>query len=345
MSRSVLPEWRVRRLKQEMLRAAVVENLHVINGTVPPKARRRHTPWFPGILMVFGVGLVANSAKVDQASPTSIRSTDTATPVTAAQPSELERRILAAPQAIDPAVFRLTVRTIVLDPGHGGSDPGAVTPHGLYEKELTLDIGLRLASLLRGEGYTVAMTRKDDMTLSLQQRTELANSAKADLFLSIHINFIPVAIRRGIETYYLGPTNDPQIARLATVENAASGYSLADFRELLERVYTDVRQAESRHFAQAVQNRLFVSLRQHNPRLEDRGVKKAPFVVLIGTEMPSILAEVSCISNQDDVRLLRAGDYRQTIARALASGVRTYASSRNQTQLAAGAPDRPTSTN
>ena len=333
------PAGRRRFIKRRMLRAAVEENLDVING-VPPRSRRRPRSFaLPAFLVVALFGLMANSAQVGT-SPNANRTSLALEPVgptidnRGPVPASRAGVMLAAPQAIDPAVFRLAVRKIVIDPGHGGSDPGAVTRQGLAEKDLTLDIGLRLAALLQAEGHQVVLTRDSDSTLTLQQRTEIANTAKGDLFVSIHINVIPVALRRGIETYYLGATTDPQVERLAKVENSVSGYSLADFKELLERVYTDVRQEESRRLADAVQSRLFASLREANPGLEDRGVKRAPFVVLIGTAMPSILAEVSCISNQDEVRLLRRNDYRQSIARALATGLRSYAASRSQVQVA-----------
>jgi N-acetylmuramoyl-L-alanine amidase len=157
-----------------------------------------------------------------------------------------------------------------------------------------------------------------------------ANDAHGDLFLSIHVNSIPTPVRRGVETYVLGTTTDPRVEKLAGAENSGSGYSLADFRRLLEGVLLDVRQDESRRFGQAVQNQMFATLRRSNPELEDRSVKQAPFVVLVGTEMPGVLAEVSCLSNPEDTLLLKDGNYRQSIAEALAAGVRDYAASRER---------------
>ncbi len=241
---------------------------------------------------------------------------------------------LAPPRAIDPAVFRLAVRKVVLDPGHGGSDPGAIAG-GVREKDLTLDIARRVAALLAGQGLSVVLTRDGDETRSLQQRVEIANAARGDIFLSIHVNSIPTERRRGVETYYLGAATDPTVERLAGAENSGSGYSLADFRHLLEGVYVDVRHDESRRLAQAVQGRLFAALAHDNPQLEDRGVKQAPFVVLVGTEMPSVLAEVACISNHEDAELLHQGSYRQEIAASLAASVRRYAAAREpQTTVA-----------
>ena len=128
-----------------------------------------------------------------------------------------------------------------------------------------------------------------------------------------------------METYYLGPTDDPYLTALAASENRDSGYSLADFRRLLEGVYADVRQGESRDLARAVQAELLRTLRDRSPGLEDRGVKTAPFLVLVSTQMPAILAEVSCLSNEEEARRLAEPDYRQQIAAALHAGIRAYA--------------------
>jgi N-acetylmuramoyl-L-alanine amidase len=143
--------------------------------------------------------------------------------------------------------------------------------------------------------------------------------------VSIHLNWIDTREVRGVETYYLGPTNDPYLTQLAANENMDSGYSMADFRNMLDRVYAGVRQAESRRLASTVQQSLYNSLRRVNPQLQDRGVKKAPFIVLVGTEMPAILAEVSCLSNEKEARLLMTPEYRQFIAEALFEGIDSYA--------------------
>jgi N-acetylmuramoyl-L-alanine amidase len=147
----------------------------------------------------------------------------------------------------------------------------------------------------------------------------------ADIFVSVHLNWIENRGARGVETYFLGPTNDPFLTRLAAAENRDSGYSLADMRQLLERIYAGVRQDKSRKLAEVVQAELFRSLGKENPRLEDRGVKSAPFIVLMATQMPAILAEVSCLSNDEEARRLAKPLYRQYIAAALASGLRAYA--------------------
>jgi N-acetylmuramoyl-L-alanine amidase len=330
------------RLKKRLLAGAVAENISLINGT-RYRSRSRRRSWLlisslpiafvllitPVRSMLEGNPQLAAAIRPEVSASPAINSTPDIPVAPTPQPVTEQQYSFAAPQAIDPAVFRLEVRKVMVDPGHGGNDPGAMTAGSVKEKDLTLDLALRVQHLLIENGMEVAMTRDTDETVSLQQRVVLANAAKADLFISIHINFIPIVVRRGIETYYLGATTDPQIEKLARAENSGSGYSLADFRKLLEGVYTDIRQEESSRFAAAVQTKLFSSLRRLNPKLENRGVKQAPFVVLIGTAMPGILAEVSCMNNRDEVRLLRESNYRQTIAEALAAGVRGYAGRRH----------------
>jgi N-acetylmuramoyl-L-alanine amidase len=193
------------------------------------------------------------------------------------------------------------------------------------EKELTLDIAQRLRKLLEADSFQVLMTREQDRSMSLEDRGLAANRAGADIFVSIHLNWIENRKARGIETYYLGPTDDPFLTRLAADENRDSGYSMADMRRLLDRIYADVRQKKSRNLAEVIQASLFGFLGKVNPGVENRGVKAAPFIVLLTTEMPAILAEVSCLSNEDEAELLTKPHYRQYIAEALAAGVRSYA--------------------
>ena len=235
-----------------------------------------------------------------------------------------------APAPIDLAVLPLEVRKIVIDPGHGGKDIGTSTPGGLAEKEVTLDIGIRLRHLLEQAAFEVVMTRDKDETVPLRQRTALANTQGADLFVSIHLNWIDGGQVRGIETYYLGPTEDPVLLQLATRENRDSGYSLADFRKLLDHIYLSVRRDESRRLAESVQRTLVTALRRKHPALVNRGVKTAPFAVLVGTEMPAILAEVTCLSHPEEARLLATPQYRQDIAQALWQGIRAYAQALNR---------------
>jgi N-acetylmuramoyl-L-alanine amidase len=226
-------------------------------------------------------------------------------------------------------VFPLSVKRIVLDPGHGGVDAGAVTPFGVVEKDVTLDIGQRLRRLLERAAFEVVMTRGVDETVPLTQRVALANAASADLFVSIHVNSFATPQVRGAEVYYLGPTSDPQALQLAAVENRHSGYSLGDYRRLLERVYLDVRRAESYQLAQAIQQELTKLLRRVDMALGARNVKMAPFLVLVTTKMPAILAEVAYLSNEEEARLLATPEYRQRLAQALFQGIRTYTDTLN----------------
>jgi N-acetylmuramoyl-L-alanine amidase len=230
------------------------------------------------------------------------------------------------PQHLGRALLPLSVKRIVLDPGHGGAQHGATAESGLAEKDITLDIALRLRRLLKDTPLEVLMTRETDVTISLDQRADYANAQRADLFVSIHINWIPRREIRPIETYFVGPTDDPATLALARKENRESGYSLASYRRLLEKVYTDARRDESHALARAINGELYRSLAQINPAMENRGVKMAPFAVLVGTEMPAILVEVSCLSNEEEVDLLTKAEYRERIAAALVRGIRSYAS-------------------
>ncbi|HVS63081.1 MAG TPA: N-acetylmuramoyl-L-alanine amidase [Thermoanaerobaculia bacterium] len=243
-------------------------------------------------------------------------------------------RLYSAPSRIDPGILPLSVRRVILDPGHGGQSPGTVASD-LLEKELTLDIALRLEQLLSAGGYEVSMTRDDDTHVELADRVELANRERGDLFVSIHVNWLGTNDARGIETFYLGPTDDPILEQLAHVENKGSGYSLTDFRTLLDGIYADARRDVSRDLAASIHHELVRHLRKVSPNLRDRGVKTAPFVVLIGTQMPAVLAEVSCLSSTEEIALLREPSYRQQIAEALHAGIASYARSLEPSPLTA----------
>jgi N-acetylmuramoyl-L-alanine amidase len=212
----------------------------------------------------------------------------------------------------------------VIDPGHGG-EPGATSESGVTEKEITLDVALRLRRLLENGPFEVLLTRETDRRVSLDQRVAFANEHKADLFLSIHVNWMEPHTIRALETYYVGPTDDPATLKLASRENKDSAYALSDYKQILEKIYVDARRDESRVFAKTIQSRLFRSLKPKNPLLQNRGVKTAPFVVLIGTQMPAVLVEISSLSNDGDVELLTKMDYRENIALALLEGIRGYA--------------------
>jgi N-acetylmuramoyl-L-alanine amidase len=228
------------------------------------------------------------------------------------------------PQRLTMSALGLGVRRVVVDAGHGGTNLGTSGAKGLHEKDVTVDIAERLRKRLTAEGITVLMTRGGDDTVSLQDRSDMANKGHGDLFLSIHVNALKPKDSRGVETYYLGASSTTAIDALAADENRDSGYSLADMRTLVDMIYMDARKDESRRLAESVQRALLRDLRRVNPAIEDRGVKTAPFVVLVGTRMPAILAEVSCLSNDDEAELLSGSGYRQSIADALFDGVHAY---------------------
>jgi N-acetylmuramoyl-L-alanine amidase len=203
------------------------------------------------------------------------------------------------------------------------------------EKDLVLDVALRLGKLVQQRlGATVVYTRSDDTFIPLEERTKIANEEKADLFISIHANSSPAASATGVETYYFNFTSDQHSLDLATRENASSNSSIFQLNDLLHRAVLNAKVEESREFAQKVQTSLFSMSSRMNNASRDRGVKKAPFVVLIGATMPSVLAEVGFVSNPRDERVLRREDQRQKIAESLFKGVSAYATSLSHVQLA-----------
>lgn len=327
------------RLKRQMLRQAIDENLSTIEGKpvkapAPTKTRRRPA-WLRWTLVSLLPVLVA--VVVWAALPlASVPSSEQRQTIVDVPPDDLDDSLdltdhlrFPAPRPIDMRAFPVAIERILLDPGHGGDDHGTVGG-ALAEKTLTLDIAQRLSALLEEDGLEVDLTRRDDRLVSLKERAAIANAWQADLFVSIHINWLATQEVRGIETYYLGPTDDPRLIELARLENRESGYRLAEMKPLLSEIYTDHLQGQSLLLARRVQRSLFASLHKVNPQLKDRGVKTAPFVVLVSTEMPAILAEVSCLSNREEEELLSRPYYRDHIAQALARGIRGYADDLHQ---------------
>lgn len=228
----------------------------------------------------------------------------------------------------------LGARRIVIDAGHGGHDPGTIGPRGLQEKDLVLDVAQRLARLVRSElKAEVVMTRDGDIFIPLEERTAIANSKGADLFLSIHANSSPNRRARGIETYFLNFARNEHAEGVAARENAISAATLKDLQGLVKAITLNSKIDESRDFASTVQESLVQGLRPHDQTVQDRGVHTAPFYVLIGANMPSILAEIAFVSNPDEERKLRDDDYRDRIARSLLLGVTRYLEALNRTQL------------
>jgi N-acetylmuramoyl-L-alanine amidase len=229
----------------------------------------------------------------------------------------------------------LKIGRIVIDAGHGGHDSGTVGPGGIEEKQVVLDVALRLGKLLKQRlGADVIYTRDDDTFIPLETRTAIANKAQADLFLSIHANSSPDSSARGVETYYLNFTTSPDALEVAARENAVSDESIHELSDLVKKITLKDKIDESREFAADVQKSLYENLEEGNPGLRDRGIKKAPFVVLIGANMPSILAEISFLTNSDDARELQQPAYRQRIAESLYRGVSRYISGLSGVRLA-----------
>ena len=227
----------------------------------------------------------------------------------------------------------LGARTIVIDAGHGGHDPGSIGRGGLREKDLVLDVALRLAKLVRSElGAEVILTRSTDVFVELEARTAIANTRGADLFLSIHANSARSRSARGVETYFLNFAKDKHAESVAARENAISMATLKDLNNLVTAIATNSKLDESRDFATSVHKSLVSTINSRHPGLRDRGVKSAPFYVLIGAEMPSVLAELAFVSNAQEERLLKTSAYRDLIARSLLKGVRAYLDALNRTQ-------------
>ena len=220
----------------------------------------------------------------------------------------------------------LKISRIVIDPGHGGHDTGTIGPRGLMEKDLCLDVALRLGDLIEKKlpGADVIYTRKDDTFIPLEQRTAIANSAKADLFISIHANSSRDPAARGVETYYLNFTASDDAMEVAARENTTSQASLHDLQDLIKKIARNEKIEESKELAGDIQGTLTERLRLVSHRERNRGVKKAPFIVLIGANMPSVLSEISFVSNPNDERLLRNAQQRQRIADGLYHGIATY---------------------
>jgi N-acetylmuramoyl-L-alanine amidase len=234
----------------------------------------------------------------------------------------------------------LKVGRIVVDAGHGGHDTGTIGPNGLMEKDLVLDVALRLGKLLEQKlGAEVVYTRHDDTFIPLEERTAIANQNQADLFISIHANSSPDPSARGVETYYLNFTRSADALEVAARENATSDTSIHDLQDLVKKIALKEKIEESREFAVTVDKALYTGEAVKNSGLKDRGVKKAPFVVLIGANMPSILAEISFVSNPSDERKLRTPEYRQRIAESLYRGVSRYAQGLSGVKVASARPN------
>ncbi len=227
------------------------------------------------------------------------------------------------------ALFGLGVRAIVIDAGHGGDQLGAVGAGGLREKDVTLDVANRLkARLERNGGYQVVMTRSGDETVSLARRAELANAAGADLFISIHVNSLPNGPFNIIETFYFGPPQDAATLKLAVAENQESEWPIGAFKTVIEKIGDTLKRQESLALARNIQASLYDNVKRHDADVIDKGVKVAPFAVLLGVDAPSVLAEISCITDPREEAKLRTPEYREQVASFLEDGIVNYLAQR-----------------
>ncbi len=229
----------------------------------------------------------------------------------------------------------LKINRVVIDAGHGGHDDGTIGPNGVLEKDVVLDVALRLAKLVQtGLGAEVVLTRSDDTFVPLTERTAIANEHKADLFLSIHANSSPTPAVAGTETFLLNLNSSPGAITVAARENAGSDKSVSELRDLVQSIALNDKIAESQSFAANIQSSIFTQAAKANTAAHDRGVKKAPFVVLIGARMPSVLAEIGFLSNPRDESNLSKPEYRQKIAESLYRGIEHYSLSLSHFEVA-----------
>jgi N-acetylmuramoyl-L-alanine amidase len=251
---------------------------------------------------------------------------DRAQPRPAASPS-------ASPQGHQPLAalpslarqFALGVKLIVIDPGHGGRDTGAISCNRVTEKDITLAIAQELkGSLETAFGCKVILTRTRDQFVTLDERTRMANAAKADLFVSIHANAHKDPTLSGIETYSLNFARDQESARVAALENAPSKKTLSDIRPLLQKLLLTTKTTESESLAKHVQRNIIAKLRAKGDKVRDLGVKQAPFLVLLGADMPSVLIETAFLTNARDECRLKDRQFQQNLVKGITLGIESY---------------------
>jgi N-acetylmuramoyl-L-alanine amidase len=219
----------------------------------------------------------------------------------------------------------LGVRTIVLDPGHGGSDPGCIGRSGLQEKVLTLDLALALKKMLvEKAGLNVVLARESDIMVPLETRAVIANQKRADLFISIHVNAHPDRRREGIETFFLNFSPDPQVIETAARENAVSAKNMGQMKDIIQKIVRNSKIYESRDLAERIQKNLLKSLSEDDSGVKDLGTKGGPFYVLIGSEMPSVLVEVAHLSNSREEARLKTARYRDLAVQGIYNGIMEY---------------------
>jgi N-acetylmuramoyl-L-alanine amidase len=303
-----------------------------IRGPSPTEAARKTTPK--------EAPKEATPAAADEGT------TEEATEVAAAAPAEPPPQPPTVPKPTAAGnhtlsrALGLKVGRIVIDPGHGGHDTGTIGPTGLMEKDLVLDVARRLGRMLGEQlGAEVIYTREDDSFVPLENRIALANEKQADLFISIHANSSRDHNVRGVETFYLNFTSDPEVLELAARENALSQKSVHELQDVVRSISRNEKLNESRELARTIQKYLASAMRKNSTTVRDRGVKRAPFVVLIGGSMPSILTEVAFLSNPRDEKFLKSPDGRQDVAQGIYAGMTKYLEDVNSVAFLANGSD------
>jgi N-acetylmuramoyl-L-alanine amidase len=234
----------------------------------------------------------------------------------------------------------LSASRVTIDPGHGGHDPGTMNKSGLREKDIVLDVALRLRTLLEKDRFEVVMTRDKDVFIPLEERTAIANSKGADLFVSIHVNAARSTRPRGTETYFLNLATTPDAEEVAARENAVTTRRVGELQSILQKVLNNEKITESRELASRLQTSLSTGLYSSTADPRNRGVKTAPFYVLLGAQMPSVLVETAYLTNRRDAELLGDGAFRQKLAESIAGGIRRYQDSLARTASVTGAEER-----
>jgi N-acetylmuramoyl-L-alanine amidase len=245
-----------------------------------------------------------------------------------------EREATAEAGGAGPSVrelFGLSVRTITIDAGHGGRDPGAIGKSGLREKDVTLDIARRLRDkLARNLQFRIHMVRNSDIFVPLNERADYANARATDLFVSVHVNYLAGTSTNAVETYYFGQYQDLRTRRLAQRENEHSSYTIGEFEALVREMQDSMKLEESKALAKSIQASLLRNMRQHNRTVLDTGVRAAPFAVLLGVKAPSVLVEIGSLSSAEAERSLGEIPYRDEIATYLAAGITEYLDTQTQ---------------
>jgi len=325
---------REQRMKQVIFRGLIEDNLSLLGRTTPRAYVRKRLPRAAKIALftatlTLGILFTGFSLSPVIFSVQQIQARFVAPAPPAIAPVK--------PPSLDPALFKggrglplskafdLGVKTILLDPGHGGEDAGAVGRGGTLEKEIALDIARRLKRRLESKtSAEVLLTRDTDLTLPLGERVAIAHASHADLFVSIHLNFVPNKPINIIETFYFGPGTDAASLELARRENSGQGPGMSELREIIERMETQMRREESPRLAAAIQNSLYRNSHRENTGILDYGTKRGPFVVLNQAEVPAVLAEVSCLSNREEEERLGTPEHREDIAAYLETGILDY---------------------